>query len=630
MKLMLKSGLLAAMMIALVGASAAQAGVFSGNLPLNACQSGKAKCVIKMKSCMLGCWNKVIGKGGSIDNACLDKCRNGFFGDPAAGKGCIEKLEGKNGVACNPGLGEGPVLRSKVQAHVLDLVSQLAPALPPAGNKCAAGKTKCVIKYNACVLGLAGKALKAGGPIGDLSKCNALLTGAGSCVGKLEAKYGQAGCLTTDDQPLLKAADDAFVNDVLYGWLGATDMNTQRCNGDTSVTCTSAPGGVAGCGGPLGTCEFFFGAPLPLAAGGIASCVTSQWNGAITGTFEQENGKSGGSAKVLSRVYTGGNTITNPCPVCSDPIPNDGIAGGTCSTGARAGLGCDSNGESPIPSFGKTSLDCPPSGGTLVATLPIDLSNTNTGTVTKALSAGSPNCNAAGYAGLKCMCGACSLNSSVPCFTDTDCSLVGAGTCTSAAGQPRAPSACLDNTDTVGLDCAATTGGNGECIEGPVDSVCQAEPFRACSNPATDCANPADICIVKNRSCYPGYNGVVGDTISATGSVTAPHNHTGTSNFASVFCVAPTGSSAVNAAAGLPGPGRLALGGVSSEDGTDSLCPTQATFLPTAKSGVLDTGWTGLAHNATVVGQGKVTVSVTGCTGSAGSCHCTYTGPVAN
>jgi hypothetical protein len=55
-----------------------------------------------------------------------------------------------------------------------------------------------------------------------------------------------------------------------------------------------------------------------------------------------------------------------------------------------------------------------------------------------------------------------------------------------------------------------------------------------------------------------------------------------------------------------------------------------ATFLPTAKGGVLDTGWTGLAHNASVVGQGKVTVGVTSCTGSPGSCHCSYTGPVAN
>ena len=44
----------------------------------------------------------------------------------------------------------------------------------------------------------------------------------------------------------------------------------------------------------------------------------------------------------------------------------------------------------------------------------------------------------------------------------------------------------------------------------------------------------------------------------------------------------------------------------------------------------LDTGWTGIAHNATVIGQGKVTVSAS-CPGTPGACGtCTYTGPVPN
>lgn len=626
MKLFVKSGLLAAMVFALVGS--AQASIFSGALPANGCMAGKAKCIIKMKSCQLGCWNKVIGKGGAVDQACLDKCRNGFFADPAIGKGCVEKLDGKFLAAgCGASFGDGAVVRSKVEAHVLDLVSQLAPALPPAGNKCTAGKTKCVIKYDACVLGIIGKALKAGGPVGDLSKCNALVTGAASCIGKLETKYGTA-CLTQNDQGLLQSADDAFVNDVLYGWLGAGDMDTRRCNNDTSIHCTSN----AACG--AGTCEFFFGSPLPLAAGGVASCVTSQWNGGISGTFEQENGKSAGTASVLSRVYTGGNTVNNPCPTCNnDSIPNDGIAGGTCSAGARAGLACDANGESPVPSFGKTSLDCPPVGGTLVATLPVDLTNTNNGTVTKTLSASSPNCN--GAPGKKCMCSSCSLNQSIPCFTDADCTAAAAGTCTNNAGEPRKPSACIDDTTIPGdgTQCSPTAGGEGECAEGPIDQHCASEPFKGCLAPG-DCL-PGDSCVTAPRPCFPGYNGTVGDTITATGTHGAPHNHTGTSTFASVFCVAPTGSASVNTAGGLPGPGRLGLGGVSSEDGVNTgegtpACPTVATFLPTAKGGALDTGWTGLAHNAKVVGQGKVTVSVTGCTGAPGSCHCTYTGPVAN
>jgi hypothetical protein len=627
MKLILKSGLLAAMVFALVGASPAHSAIFGAVGTASGCKAGKAKCVTKMKSCMLGCYGKAFKGGIAVDQACLDKCRNGFLADPDTEKGCMNKLDLKN-ANCGATIGDDAVIRSKVEAHVAELVSLLNPTGANAANGCLAGKAKCVSKYNACVLGIVGKAFKAGVTVGDLSKCNAILTNAGkdSCVQKLETKnppLSATACRTYDDQGLLKTVDDAFVNDLIYGWVGSGDIDAQRCSNDTSIHCTTN----AACG--AGTCQFFFGSPLPLAAGGIASCVVSQWNGGITGTFEQENGKSAGTASVLSRVYTGGNTIDQPCPVCNGAdLPNDGNTNGLCNGGARNGLACDRNGESPNPTWGYTSLDCPPNGGTLVATLPVDLSNRNDATVTKTLSASSPSCN--GSPGNKCMCASCSLNSSIPCASDADCTAAAAGTCTNTAGEPRKPNACLDDTTNVAPpQCIATAvAGEGACELGPVDLHCQIEKFRSCSAD-TDCPVTGDKCITENRACFPGYNGQVGNTISATGKFGTPHNHTGTSTFASVFCVAPTSSSAVNSAGGLPGPGRLALGGVASEDGGVA-CPTVATFLPTAKSGVLDTGWTGLAHNASVVGQGKVTVSVTSCTGSPGSCHCSYAGPVAN
>jgi hypothetical protein len=145
------------------------------------------------------------------------------------------------------------------------------------------------------------------------------------------------------------------------------------------------PGGLVGYGG-AGTCEFFFGSPLPLAAGGIASCVTNQWNGGITGTFEQENGKSAGTAKVISRVYTGGNSIDAPCAQCNGAdLPNDGLAPRVSGHARRDGLACDRNGESPVPSFGYTSLDCLP-GWYLVGSLPVDLTSTSTATITKTVA----------------------------------------------------------------------------------------------------------------------------------------------------------------------------------------------------------------------------------------------------
>lgn len=641
MKLILKTGLLAAMMFALVGSSSAQAAIYGGSLTASGCNAGKAKCVIKMKSCLLGCWGKAIKAGTAADTACLNKCRDGFLANPGTGKGCMEKLNAKNANCSNTTPEEVAVMRAKIDAHVEDLISQMKPGGNVA-NGCTAGKVKCVTKYNACVLGIVGKALKAGGAVGDISKCNASLVNApkDSCVVKLEKKNpallpdnvtpNPKACLTYNDQGALKAADDAFVNDVIYSLqAGPQNMATKRCTGNTNVQCTNT---APDCTVPGGTCEFFFGSPLPLAAGGVASCVSSQWNGGISGTFNQGSGAAAGSASVLSRVYTGGNTINAPCPICAgNDIPNDGIAAGTCSAGTRAGLPCDSNGESPNPTFGKTSLDCPPPAGTLVATLPIDLTNTNDPTVTATVTGLSPTCN--GSPGERCLCASCSGNSSIPCRNDAECALAGAGTCTNGAGEPRRPNACLDDTTTGPneSDCSPSAGGEGRCSAGPFDSHCAFETFRSCSLPA-DCPVPGDTCITEARECFVGHNGNIGDTITANGARSLPRNHTGTTTFASIFCIAPTGSTAVNSAAGLPGPGRLQLAGVSSENGTDApsaACPTEATFLPTAKGGVLDTGWTGLAHDARVVGQGKVTVAAT-CTGTPGSCSCTYTGPIAN
>ena len=62
------------------------------------------------------------------------------------------------------------------------------------------------------------------------------------------------------------------------------DINARRCSNDTSIKCTA----TAACGS--GTCDFFFGAPLPLAAGGIGTCVTNQVNGAVSGTANIESG----------------------------------------------------------------------------------------------------------------------------------------------------------------------------------------------------------------------------------------------------------------------------------------------------------------------------------------------------
>ena len=369
-------------------------------------------------------------------------------------------------------------------------------------------------------------------------------------------------------------------------------LQNQRCVNDTSIQCTSA----GDCSAVGGTCEFFFGSNLALAAGGVGTCVVNQINGSITGTANIESGEAATSALLTSRVYTG--ATDNPCPRCSDNgTINDGdAAGGTCDAGPHQGDPCDANGFVPgRPDFGRTSLDCPPPPGNLAATLPIDLTN-STDLVTKTLSpTDSPNCSDG--SGNKCLCETCNNAAATPCDSNADCVAVGAtvcggrrcvggtndgGVCTAAgavtacpeglcgwAGEPSKPAACLDDTATVNqLDCADGDGdGEGECTAGPITKTCSVASGhgqRACGSDA-DCGGAVGSCVADNRPCF-----LTGGTVlTGTGTLTAqgvedpPVNDVSHPILAAVFCVGPTTAGAVNAVAGLPGPGRVTIKGTA-------------------------------------------------------------------
>jgi hypothetical protein len=387
---------------------------------------------------------------------------------------------------------------------------------------------------------------------------------------------------------------------------GAGELKNERCTGDPNVQCSSAPGGSAGCGGSLGTCEFFFGGPLPLVAGGVGTCVVNQFNGAVSGTANVETGEAVTVANLLSRVHSSPSTDT-PCPTCTgDGAINDGVAGGVCSGGPRNGLACDASGFVPDrPDFGSTSLDCPPDPISIIATLPIDLSN-STGTVSKAVTAASPNCS--GAPGAKCVCDTCNNANAEPCDSNADCPISGGnpgicggrrciggtndgGPCNNNSacpnggacgrpGEPTRPNACVDDTTTPGVDgtkCvdAPPLGDNrGACPEGPLTGVCAASSGhgqRSCSNANECCDDPptcasdppvAGECVIGNRLCFLD-NGL-GGSIVAQGQADPPVQDTSEPTLAAVFCIAPTSLPAVNAAAGLPGPGRTTLKGTAS------------------------------------------------------------------
>jgi hypothetical protein len=359
-------------------------------------------------------------------------------------------------------------------------------------------------------------------------------------------------------------------------------IQIHRCQGDSAITCTSD----GDCGGNA-PCKFFFGSYLPLAAGGVSTCVGNVFAAGISGTADVNAGTSTGAASLTSRVFNGA-TVSNPCPNCiGDAHANDGVKGGTCSFGQHTGAACDASGSSPNISFGTTSLDCPPATGALIASLPINLANT-TGNKTRTLSSANPPCS--GSAGSLCQCDTCNDSAAEPCATNADCTgsghICGGKRCVSGAnkgasctlvsecpgsncgvpGQQTKPNACAAVTD-----CAANPGtpspNDRDCPNGPFDSFCSPiETFRGCSV-SSDCPFAGDTCTGgKFRDCFD--TGVSGVVVTASGQAAPPTNHQSDPTLAAMFCIGPTTSTAVNAAAGLPGLGRLELQGHSIDNGT--------------------------------------------------------------
>ncbi|HEX9348899.1 MAG TPA: hypothetical protein VF919_15105, partial [Gemmatimonadales bacterium] len=356
---------------------------------------------------------------------------------------------------------------------------------------------------------------------------------------------------------------------------GGTAANNHRCTGDTSVQCTT-DGDCTG----LGTCAFFFGAPLPLSSGSVSVCVINQINGALTGTADIVSGDSANTAPLISRVFTG-PTLANPCSVCGT-----GAFGttSTCSTGPKAGLSCTVNGTSPL--FGSTSFDCPPDPGANIAALNITLKLT-TGLQTVTLAAANPLCTAPGFTTLSCFCDTCGDLGAAACMTNADCAagvVCGGKRCVSgtnagaacttatecppsnACGRPgnvTKPNDCSDATCTANTPPDTDSVNEGTCAGGPFEQFCNIERFRGCSSDA-NCTAPGDTCSFgKFRECYTD-NGTIGNALEVQGAPDPFVAGVSHGTLGSFFCVGPTTSGSVNAVAGLPGLGRLTLPGTAT------------------------------------------------------------------
>ncbi len=283
-----------------------------------------------------------------------------------------------------------------------------------------------------------------------------------------------------------------------------TVVDNQRCANGTQTECTADDA----CG--AGSCEFYFGAPLPISGGGVPICVTNQVDGPVTGNVRPELGEGTSNIAIIFTSYVG-ILEDQPCPVCTGATVG---AAGTCQGGPQDGQPCTTDGVTPA--LGNTSFDCPPNESANIgaSTLPLNLT-TSTREITLAAT-----------------CIGSSANGD-PCYCENQVQ----------------PNQCEDGVCTVDAD------GEGTCGAGPIDSLCAIEAFRGCTTNA-DCPATGDSCVTKTRGCLGATDasGVLTSSVARTGTPSQ-----GSPLQVATFCINDTRSGAVNTAAGLPGPGSILI-----------------------------------------------------------------------
>ena len=313
----------------------------------NKCSVAKKKAVAAKTAAKLGCLAKAFGKEpGTIDPACITKAETKFAGAWA-------KAEAKPPCLTT---GDEVALETKVDVFYSSTSGMLGVVL------CGNG------------INDAGEACDASAPSSGWAQCGPEFT----CTAC------NCACPTT----VTFAGDAGAPESILdTGWTGISHRAPIISDGDVTVNlscaATSRPCGTCAVSGPianpsragqldepalhaatppssarthpaapaaactgLGTLSSSTSArTLPLAAGGVTTCVVNQFNGPVTGTANVETGEAATTALLTSRVYNG-LAIDNPCPRCiGDATHQRRRRRAAPATAARVnGLACDANG----------------------------------------------------------------------------------------------------------------------------------------------------------------------------------------------------------------------------------------------------------------------------------------------
>ena len=338
-----------------------------------------------------------------------------------------------------------------------------------------------------------------------------------------------------------------------------------RCSNDFSVRCTQLFQPDPLCAN--NDCVYVLGPPLPISAANNPTCSINALRNDIFGTVNPDTGSSTLNLNLLTKTHTGGSaTLTHPCPVCvGDTTAGDGNQNGLCRGGSRDGLACDV--DAYDATFGAQSkgeglaLDCPPVPGTNITGVGIRIPFTFTTGHTE-LAFENKCDNPLGF--LNCACGVCTLDNTLPCKNDAECAASSAGTCTSkGSGVARQPNGCGD----VVAGCVAAGDDKGECNSAADELQYCDGVVRANGHGIVACATNSD-CL--NSDCDDVNVGLQSGSCGTTCSLTQPRpcflnpivddGRPDTENplLVGTFCLAPTNNTAINGAAGNPGPVRVA------------------------------------------------------------------------
>ncbi|MBI5503725.1 MAG: hypothetical protein HY899_02915 [Deltaproteobacteria bacterium] len=177
--------------------------------------------------------------------------------------------------------------------------------------------------------------------------------------------------------------------------------------------------------------------------------------------------------------------------------------------------------------------------------------------------------------GFWCQCGFCNNNPSLPCFESGDCPQgqtcqVGTGTNNAQNSPQQKPNDCASDKNICGMEqderCAQT-----------LDGRCSLQEYRSCNDDSTCQSNGAGVCEFDFRPCFeprisrtgvPSPLGAYCTDTLATCTANADcgvggtcANDTSVPQTVALFCVPQTGSPAINNAAGITGPGAVAVKG---------------------------------------------------------------------